>query len=50
MVTHLTAGIHLVALHRASGVTAAQLVKYLAFVPPIDEEAAYRQLTEAGQG
>jgi len=50
MVTHLTAGIHLVALHRASGVTAAQLVKYLAFVPPIDDEAAYRQLTEAGQG
>ncbi len=48
MVTHLAAGTHLAALHRASGVTAAQLVKYLAFVPPLDDDLAYRQLSEAG--
>jgi len=49
MVTHLAAGTHVAVLHRASGVTAPQLVKYLAFVPPIDDETAYSQLTEAGQ-
>ena len=49
MVTHLTAGTHLAVLHRASGVSAPQLVKYLAFVPPLEDEVAYRQLTEAGQ-
>jgi hypothetical protein len=49
MVTHLAAGTHLAALHRASGVTTAQLTKYLAFVPPLDDEVAFRQLSEAGQ-
>ena len=48
MVTHLAAGTHLAALHRASGVTAAQLTKYLAFVPPLADDLAYRELTEAG--
>ena len=49
MVTHLAAGTHLAALHRASGVTAAQLVKYLNFVSPLKDELAFRQLSEAGQ-
>jgi integrase len=49
MVTHLAAGTHLAALHRASGVTAAQLTKYLAFVPPLDDMVAYRHLSEAAQ-
>ena len=49
MVTHLGAGTHLAVLHRASGVSAPQLVKYLAFVPPIDDVTAYRQLTEPGR-
>ncbi|MGA7417071.1 MAG: hypothetical protein WBW80_03690 [Acidimicrobiales bacterium] len=49
MVTHLAAGTHLAALHRASGVTAAQLTKYLAFVPPLDDVVAYRQLSEAAR-
>ncbi|MEI7859465.1 MAG: hypothetical protein WCI26_06485 [Acidimicrobiales bacterium] len=48
IVTHFAAGTHATALERASGVTAAQLAKYLAFVPPLDDEVAFRQLTEAG--
>ena len=48
IVTHFAAGTHATALERASGVTAAQLAKYLAFVPALDDEVAFRQLTEAG--
>lgn len=49
IVTHFAAGTHLTALERASGVAAAQLAKYLAFVPALDNEVAFRQLSEARQ-
>jgi integrase len=47
MVTHLTAGTPLSALVRASGVTPAQLTKYLSFVPPLDDDLARRSLAQA---
>ena len=43
---HLAAGTDLRALEAASGVKAAQLVKYLAHVPALDPETARRQLRE----
>lgn len=42
LVGHLAAGTHLHALERASGVAVGQLVKYLAFAPPLDEADARR--------
>ena len=48
MVSQLAAGTHLGSLVRASGVTPAQLTKYLSFVPPLDDDVAYRALSQVG--